>query len=73
MKWCVSPEFEPSKDMLLSPLLDGLCILTSQPNGQGPDLVQEIQRLSAQVEEVLHWLLLLALVGLLVQQLYVHL
>ena len=29
MKWCVSPEFEPSKDALLSPLLDGLCISTS--------------------------------------------
>ena len=29
MKWCVSPEFKPSKDELLSPLLDRLCILTS--------------------------------------------
>ena len=29
MKWCVSPEFEPSKDALLSPLLDGLCVSTS--------------------------------------------
>ena len=40
---------------------------------QQPDPVQEIQRLSAQVEEVLHCFLLLALVGLFVQQLYVHL
>ena len=29
MKWCVSPEFEPSKDVLLLPLLDGLCVSTS--------------------------------------------
>ena len=28
MKWCMSPKFKPSKNMLLSLLLDGLCILT---------------------------------------------